>query len=62
LLDCYGAEFFHKLRACGHKANQFMTMPRHNHMSTMAHFNTEEDLLGREICEFFRRYSSPAPL
>ncbi len=57
LLDCYGAEFFYKLRACGHKANQFVMMPRHNHMSMMAHFNTEEEILGRAICAFFERYS-----
>lgn len=58
LLDCYGAEFFHQLRACGHRANQFVMMSRHNHMSIMAHFNTEEELLGRQICDFFQRHGA----
>ncbi|MDX3907305.1 MAG: alpha/beta hydrolase [Pigmentiphaga sp.] len=60
LLDQYGAEFFFRLRACGHRANQFIMVPRHNHMSIMAHFNTEEEFLGRQLCEFFQRYERAA--
>ena len=54
LLDVYGAELFYKLRAAGHKANRFMQMTGHNHMSIVAHFDTAEELLGRKILEFFR--------
>ncbi|RZS86474.1 alpha/beta hydrolase [Pigmentiphaga kullae] len=58
LLDVYGAEFFHRLRACGHRANQFLMLPRHNHMSIMAHFDTGEDFLGHQLCSFFARYGA----
>jgi hypothetical protein len=27
-------------------------MPRHNHISIVAHINTEEDILGSEIRDF----------
>lgn len=57
LLDVYGAEFFYRLRACGHRANRFLTLARHNHMSVMAHFGTGEEFLGRQLCEFFTRYA-----
>jgi acetyl esterase/lipase len=54
LLDVYGAELFYRFRAAGHKTNRFMQMTGHNHMSIMAHFDTAEELLGRNILEFFR--------
>lgn len=57
LLDIYGAEFFHRLRASGHRQNQFFTLPLHNHMSIMAHFDTGEERLGRQLCDFFARYA-----
>jgi len=57
LLDVYGAEFFHRLRACGHRSNQFLMVPRHNHMSIVAHFGTGEELLGRQLCDFFARHA-----
>jgi hypothetical protein len=28
-------------------------VPRHNHTSIVAHFNTGEETLGREILDFF---------
>jgi hypothetical protein len=30
-----------------------MRLPDHNHISIVAHFNTEEETLGREMLEFF---------
>ncbi|WP_296560304.1 alpha/beta hydrolase [Pigmentiphaga sp.] len=56
LLDCYGAEFFMRLRACGNRRSQFMSMPRHNHLSIVAHFGSGEDLLGGLLCDFFARH------
>jgi acetyl esterase len=52
-LDQYGAEFFG--RACVGRAvkPRFMQMKKHNHTSIVAHFNSGEEHLGREIVEFF---------
>jgi acetyl esterase len=52
LLDIYGAEFLHRVSAARGRAPRFVQMPRHNHISMVAHFNTEDDTLGREILEF----------
>ena len=52
LLDVYGAEFFWKLAAARGKAPRFLRLRNHNHISMVAHFNTGEDLLGREILDF----------
>ena len=54
LLDIYGAELFYKLRSSGHIVNRFMQMIGHNHMSIMAHFDTAEEVLGRNILDFFQ--------
>ena len=56
LLDCYGAEFFMRLRACGNRRSQFMSVPRHNHLSIVAHFGSGEETLGRLLCDFFARH------
>jgi acetyl esterase/lipase len=53
LLDVYGAELLHRVSIARGRAPRFMRLPEHNHISIMAHFNTEEELLGREILEFF---------
>jgi acetyl esterase/lipase len=53
LLDVYGAEFLHRVSAARGRAPRFMRLPDHNHISIVAHFNTEEEILGREILEFF---------
>jgi acetyl esterase/lipase len=53
LLDVYGAELLHRVSAVRGRTPRFMRLPEHNHISIMAHFNTEEELLGREILEFF---------
>jgi acetyl esterase/lipase len=52
LLDVYGAEFFWKLAAARGRAPRFLRLRNHNHISMVAHFNTGEELLGREILDF----------
>jgi acetyl esterase/lipase len=51
-LDVYGAELFYRIAAARGRAPRFLRMPAHNHISIVAHINTEEDILGSEICEF----------
>ena len=51
-LDVYGAELFYRISAARGHAPRFMRMPRHNHISIVAHINSEEDILGGEIREF----------
>ena len=53
LLDVYGLEFAHRLAAVRGHASRVLQMARHNHMSMVAHFDSGEDLLGREIVRFF---------
>ncbi len=53
LLDVYGLEFAHRLAVAQRRAPRLLFMRQHNHMSIMAHFNTDEDRLGREILDFF---------
>lgn len=56
LLDCYGAELFMRLRASGNRSSQFMSVPRHNHLSIVAHFGSGEDAPGCLLCDFFARH------
>ncbi len=51
-LDVYGAELLHNLSRVRKRAPRFMRLTRHNHISLAAHFNTEEEILGREILDF----------
>lgn len=53
LLDIYGLELAHNIGLVRRKAPRYLRLTRHNHMSIMAHFNTEEEILGREILDFF---------
>jgi acetyl esterase len=53
-LDVYGAEFFFRVAAARKQAPRFMRLPKHNHTSMVAHFNTGEELLGREILSFIK--------
>ena len=53
LLDIYGLEFAHRVAKARGTAPRFVQMRGHNHISVMAHFNSGEDLLGRQILEFF---------
>lgn len=52
LLDVYGAEFFWRTAAARGRAPRFLRLRHHNHISLVAHFNTGEDFLGREILDF----------
>ena len=55
LLDLYGLELAHRIAVARRRAPRFMRLAGHNHISLVAHFNTVEDNLGREIVEFTRR-------
>jgi len=52
LLDIYGAEFFWRVSAARGRSPRFVRMRGHNHSSMMFHFNTGEEILGREILGF----------
>lgn len=52
LLDIYGAEFFWRVANARRRAPRFIRMRRHNHSSMAFHFNTGEEILGREILSF----------
>lgn len=52
LLDVYGAEFFWRVAAARGRAPRFVRMQRHNHSSMAMHFNTGEEILGRQILQF----------
>ena len=54
-LDVYGAELLHKLSLVRRRAPRFLRLTRHNHISLIAHFNTGEEILGREILDFIAR-------
>lgn len=53
LLDLYGFDFAHRIAVIRRRAPRYMRLPRHNHISIVAHFNTAEETLGREILDFF---------
>lgn len=55
LLDLYGLELAHRLAVARRRAPRFIRLTGHNHISIVAHFNTIEDNLGREIVEFTHR-------
>jgi acetyl esterase/lipase len=54
LLDVYGLEFAHRLAQARGHAPRFVQCSGHNHMSLMAHFDSGDDILGREILAFWR--------
>ncbi len=53
LLDVYGLELAHQLSLVRRRAPRYLRLMRHNHMSIVAHFNSGEEVLGREILDFF---------
>lgn len=53
LLDVYALEMAHAVALASGRAPRFLCLREHNHMSIVAHFNTSEDFLGREILAFF---------
>jgi len=52
LLDRYGLEYALALTQARGRAPVHLTLPDHNHMSIVTHFNTSEETLGRCILEF----------
>ena len=54
MLDLYGLELAHRIAVSRNRAPRFLRLNGHNHISLVAHFNTVEDNLGREIVEFAR--------
>lgn len=61
LLDIYGAEFFWRVAMKNRKAPRFVRMALHNHSSMAMHFNTGEEVLGREILRFMVENSGYGP-
>lgn len=53
LLDLYGLEFAQRLTAARRRAPRFVQVRGHNHMSVVAHFNSGDEALGREMLAFF---------
>ena len=53
LLDVYGLELAHRIAVARRRAPRYLRLTRHNHVSIMAHFNTDEEFLGREMLDFF---------
>lgn len=53
LLDVYGLEMAYQISLARRQAPRLRQMRGHNHMSVVAHFNSGEDALGREILDFF---------
>ncbi len=53
LLDLYGLEFAHRIAVIRRHSPRYLRLPLHNHISIVAHFNTGEELLGREMIDFF---------
>ncbi|MBB4369188.1 acetyl esterase/lipase [Bradyrhizobium sp. cir1] len=51
-LDAYGLEFAARLAMTRGQAPRMVQMQGHNHSSIIAHFNSGEDRLGREILAF----------
>jgi len=54
LLDIYGMELAHRLAMAKRRAPRTVWLAGHNHSSSIAHFNTADDRLGREILDFMR--------
>ena len=53
-LDAYTAEFAHRIGMARGRMPRFMHMRGHNHSSIVAHFDSGEDALGRELLRFVR--------
>lgn len=53
-LDAYTAEFAYRVGMARGRMPRFMHMTGHNHTSIVAHFDSGEDVLGRELLDFVR--------
>jgi acetyl esterase len=61
LLDVYGLEFAHRLARHRGEAPRIVQCAGHNHMSIMAHFDSGDDTLGREVLAFWAAQGTPDP-
>ncbi|HTH61549.1 MAG TPA: alpha/beta fold hydrolase [Paraburkholderia sp.] len=59
-LDEYGAQFFIEALRCRGVPPRLVQMRGHNHTSIVAHFNSGEEYLGREILHFIGDVPNPA--
>jgi acetyl esterase len=59
-LDAYGLEFAVRLASVRGRAPRLVQMQGHNHSSIVAHFNSGEDELGRQILAFLAAEASAA--
>lgn len=55
LLDVYSLEMAHRIAVVRRRAPRLVRAAGHNHISIVAHLNSGEERLGREILEFVRR-------
>jgi acetyl esterase/lipase len=55
LIDVHCVELLSRLTQARRRSPRFVWLPRHNHTSIVAHFNTAEDVLGRHVLEFIAR-------
>ncbi|MBL8386033.1 MAG: alpha/beta hydrolase [Burkholderiales bacterium] len=55
LLDIYGLELAHRIAVARRRAPRVVRMAGHNHVSIVAHFNSGEDVLGRQMLAFFEQ-------
>lgn len=51
-LDVYAAELFWRVSQARGQVPRFVQVRHHNHTSIVAHMNTDEDMLGRQILDF----------
>jgi len=58
-LDAYAAEFLHCVGMARRRIPRFVQLPGHNHTSIIAHFDSGEDSLGRELLSFIESCSHP---
>ncbi len=59
-LDTYALEFCHRLAQRDGRAPRFVQVRDHNHTSVVAHIDTGDDSLGREILQFLHEIN-PSP-
>jgi acetyl esterase/lipase len=59
-LDTYALEFCHRLAQRDARAPRFVQVRDHNHTSVVAHLDTGDDSLGREILQFLHELN-PSP-
>jgi hypothetical protein len=61
LLDVYCAELVHQLGVAKRRTPPSVWLKGHNHTSIIAHFNTQEDALGRAILTFIGEHALLRP-